>query len=111
MIYIKEDSNYITIPKHTSIESDTYTVVLDSHLNNEYVLVDNSADYSLNPLFYKFKITEPIQLSVGEYEYRVYSTYSKMIEKGLLVFGDYNGCERVINNTHKKEKIQYERKN
>lgn len=108
MVYIDKNSKDIIIPRHTSIDGTTYTITISSNLSNEFVL-SNNVDYSLSQLFYKFRLTEPLNLNVGEYEYIVRSN-DTILEKGLLVYGDYNSRNSVIKDT-KRNKIQYERKN
>lgn len=108
MIYINENTDKIIIPRRSTFVGSTYTLVLSSHLTNDFVLVDNDVNYSSNSLFYEFHLTEPINLYVGEYEYVLYSTNSEVVERGLLVYGNYDKCDVVVNET-KKEKIQYEK--
>lgn len=106
MIYINDLSSVISIPRHTDITAQYFTLILTSHLSNEYVIVENEVNISANPLYYKFPISTD-KLNVGEYEYKLISASSEIIECGLLVYGEFNDIDKVVNNTFSNDKIQY----
>lgn len=104
MVYINELSGTISIPKHTVESASKYTLILTSNLSNEVTLVDEGSNISTNSLYYKFTLNVP-NLNVGEYTYTLYGN-DKVIEQGLLVYGDYNR-QVIVNNTTTKNKVQY----
>lgn len=106
MIYINELSSVISIPKHSVTYSDRFTVVLSSHLTNEFIIVNDEENISTNFLYYKFPITQ-LEIPVGEYTYKVISPSSEVVETGLLVYGNYQRGD-VVSNTFSKQIIQYE---
>lgn len=102
MIYIKENSGSINIPKHTH-SSGIYKLLLSSNVTNEIVLVDNENNISTNDLYYKFSIN-PEGIEPGEYTYKLYSD-DVVVEVGLLTFGTYNRSKVEYNPL--TNKIQY----
>lgn len=105
MIYIHKHSGTISVPRHTFNETGFFTLIVTSNISDTVVLVEDGEDISTNSLYYKFAIHNLEKLNTGEYTYRLYNN-QKMVETGLLTYGNYN---RVIieNNTFNKEKKQY----
>lgn len=105
MVYINENSGTISIPRHTFNSSGNYTLLVSSNLSDDVILVENSGNISTNDLYYKFALSNLEFLNVGEYTYKLYFD-SKIIETGLLMFGNFNR-EVIVNNTFNREKKQY----
>lgn len=106
MVYINENSGTISLPRHSLNTLGGYKLVVSSNLSNDVILVENGSNISTNAFYYKFTIGNLTNLNVGEYTYTLYDKSSKIIETGLLIFGNYER-KAVVNNTFNKEKIQY----
>lgn len=106
MVYINENSGTISIPRHTynSIPSG-YTLMVMSNVSDTVTLVENEDNISTNTLYYKFPLSNLNLLNVGEYTYKLYGD-TRILEEGLLMFGNFNRTV-IVNNTFNKEKIQY----
>lgn len=105
MVYINENSGTISIPRHTFNSSGNYTLLVSSNLSDDVILVNNSGNISTNELYYKFALSDLSLLNVGEYTYKLYYD-TKVIETGLLMYGNFNR-EVIVNNTFNREKKQY----
>lgn len=106
MIYISDLTQEVSIPRHTTSSAESYRLVLTSNMTDSFTIVEEGEDVSTNPLFYKFELSDLSSLTVGEYTYTLYNDFGAVLERGLLVYGDYER-EVVVNNTFSKEKIQY----
>lgn len=106
MVYINENSGTVSIPRHTFIPSDSYTLLLSSNLSDDVILVEDGGNISTNSLYYKFALDNLNQLNVGEYKYKLFDVLNNVIEEGLLMFGNFDR-KVIVNNTFNKEKIQY----
>lgn len=105
MVYINENSGTISIPRHTFDDSDKYTLLISSNLSDDVILVENGGNISTNGLYYKFTLGSLDSLNVGEYTYNLYKD-TKVIETGLLMFGNFDR-KPIVNNTFNREKKQY----
>lgn len=105
MIYINELSGTINIPKHTSNDYSSFTLKINSNISDEVILVDNGENISTNTLYYKLALNNLNDVNVGEYTYKLISD-DVVLEKGLLVFGNYQRCI-TVNNTFNNRKKQY----
>lgn len=106
MIYITGLSGSVSVPRHNNSRSSGYTLALSSNLAGEYTIVEDGEDVSTNPLYYKFQLGDLTSIPTGEYKYTLYDDYAKVLETGLLTFGEYRR-EVVVNNTFNKQKVQY----
>ena len=111
MIYIRNSSNSIQIPKHSKSISTEFKLTLRNIMNNTCVDFSMLKDRSSLDLFYIFDELDLESLVDGEYEYLLFGVdpanpQLNLLEKGLLVCGDYN-----ISTTEYENKtlgIQYE---
>lgn len=95
MIWIDNSTTIIEIPKHSAAEGLRYTIKLINVITKKEYTFDVDVSVSDSALLYKFDVTLP-KMDEGEYEYYLY-TYviveaqeiEKLIESGLLVYGDY----------------------
>lgn len=102
MIYIKSDTNSVQIPRHSN------TNLTECRLEVINNLTQQSYDIDINDVLeytftYQLEI-DPIELMDGEYTYKLFND-EVLVEKGLLVYGDY---KREIQSYQKEnKKIQY----
>lgn len=113
MIYIRNSSNFVQIPKHSETISTEFKLTLRNIMNNTYVDFVMLRDKSSLDLFYIFDELDLESLVDGEYEYLLFGINPSeptldLLETGLLVCGDYkaNTIEYEIKNTN----VQYEPK-
>lgn len=109
MVYINDNSGTISVPRHTFNRNfDNYVLKIYSNLSNDILLVEDN-NISTNPLYYKFVLQPDLNISTGEYSYRLYGNNSDLeilLEQGLLTYGEYNRLVTV--NNYNSNKIQYE---
>lgn len=107
MIYISQFSGSVSVPRHSNAVATGYTLELSSNLVGDITIVEDGENVSTNPLYYKFELFGDLnRIPTGEYKYTLYDDYAKVLETGLLTFGEYRR-EVVVNNTFNKQKVQY----
>lgn len=109
MVYIKQDTEEVKIPRHVQKEYDAYTIILKSRLNNEFILSACNPNISTNNFFYTFKVDTVEGLNVGEYTYEVYGVEEEtniLVETGLMVYGDYTP-QNVKSAQYARNTVQY----
>lgn len=105
MIYIDSDTNSIKFPKNSPKIPTNLEVYFRNTLTKNEVLVD-VISFNIDDLLYEVEI-EKLNIPVGEYIYYI-NENGRILEKGLLVFGDYKRDDIKSYNTENK-KIQYNR--
>lgn len=104
MTYLDEIDTELTIPRHTFGESTGYILELSSNMSDSIVF--NVNNVSSNSLYYTFNLNDTERLNVGEYNYTLKDSNLRVLETGLITFGNY---ERTVtaNDTTNYNKIQY----
>lgn len=89
MIYINSNTNLVQIPKHIHYEAEDLQSIwfqLENNVTHEIYTYPNLTNKALKTNFYEFELE--VDVPVGEYKYLIMID-GDIIEKGLLVFGDY----------------------
>ena len=112
MVYIDKNSKYITIPRHTKEYGESnrgFMVYLSAPSYPCTTLVAGINNTNESDFYWKFNINGTKPLNIGEYTYEVEDIRTKeIIEKGLLVYGDYTKEEvKSINNNKKNVQLKY----
>lgn len=99
MIYIKNDSISIQIPKHSNTISTKFELGLFNKLTLNTRVVFDLQDDGGKDLIYQFNNLDFRDMDPGEYEYILKDDQGHVLESGILQLGEY-----------KKSHTQYEYK-
>ena len=87
MIWIKNNTDSVTIPKHEIALGAEFTLKLVHQLTQQEFLFDELENISTQGKLYVFE-EDFTNLIEGTYNYYLYSE-NELIEEGLLVYGDF----------------------
>lgn len=97
IIHSKKVRTYVYFDKNTRENGKSYKLSIVNRTTNDEYTFENLENISTMADYYDFRISFS-EVSDGEYEYTL--TYNednkeKIVDKGLLVVGEYEGLEQV----------------
>lgn len=104
MIFLNEQSQTIKIPRHERTSGGYYALNVTRNLTGEVREFDALDNTSETALFYEFAVDNWLS-AYGEYTYELSEDTGKVLEIGIIRYGDFTGEISEYNGNEETNKV------